>query len=222
MIQPPELKSAILLGDFNVNLLSILHVPSSNPSYMPLQHLTSKFNFTQFVPEATRTVSCNSTITDHEYEANPSLVKSCHMSPSLGSFEHNCLTLSLVWTPLPITKFKRTTCLVLFKGQLWLIVRWDDCLRGPSQHQLSLESLEKQLSLCCEKARSSSPSYNSQSLPWITRELKTLFHKRNRQHGKAKSTGSTAAWTSYKRLLNKAVSAFRQAKILFSTAYLQK
>ena len=53
------------------------------------------------------------------------------------------------------------------------------------------------------------------SLPWITRDLKVLFRKRDRLHLKAKSSGSPSVWLAYKRLRNKAVSTLRQAKKCF-------
>ena len=63
-IHPSKLKSTILLGDYNINLLS--SQPYANPSYLPLQHLTCKFNLTQVVSEATRMTNNTVSLTDHD------------------------------------------------------------------------------------------------------------------------------------------------------------
>ena len=53
------------------------------------------------------------------------------------------------------------------------------------------------------------------SLPWLTHALSLLFKKRDRLHHRAKTLNSPAAWLSYRKARNRAVSAIRSAKKKF-------
>ena len=105
-IPPVKLKSAILLGDFNIDLLPSHH-PVTNPSFQALQHLTCNFNLTQVVTEATRTVNNKSSLIDHVYTSDSALLKSCVVSQPLGSSDHNSVSMTLGLSSPPIKKYKR-------------------------------------------------------------------------------------------------------------------
>jgi len=76
-IHPTRLSSALLLGDFNNNLLSA--TPNINPRFLPLKDLAGKFNLTQVATEPTRYTNDSSSPIDHVYL----LVLLCHLSVPL-------------------------------------------------------------------------------------------------------------------------------------------
>ena len=53
------------------------------------------------------------------------------------------------------------------------------------------------------------------SFPWLTRELKTLFHKRDSALRQAKKYSKPTHWEVYNRLRNKAAAALRFAKSIY-------
>ena len=88
-------KSVLSLGDFNVNLLTLLEI-------------ASKYNLNQVVSEPTRSVGGRSSLIDHVYSSDPSLIDSCCTTAALRSSDHNSLSLSLPWTQPPVKKTRRT------------------------------------------------------------------------------------------------------------------
>ena len=50
------------------------------------------------------------------------------------------------------------------------------------------------------------------SLPWLNKELMSLFRKRDRAHHYAKQTNLPQNWSTFRKLRNKATSALRSAK----------
>ena len=105
-IHPTRLRSTVLLGDFNINLMSA--TPHTNPCFLPMRDLPGKFNFTQVVTEPTRCTNVSSSIIDHVYLSEASLLQSCLTLPPLGSSDHNCLLVKLNWSIPPPVKYKRT------------------------------------------------------------------------------------------------------------------
>ena len=94
-----------MLGDFNVNLLS---ANKNSPLSLTLLEIASKYNLTQVVSEPTRSVGGRSSLIDHVYSSDPSLINSCCTTAPLGSSDHNSLSLSLAWTQPPVKKTCRT------------------------------------------------------------------------------------------------------------------
>ena len=86
------LKSCILLGDFNVDLL--LNNQLSND----LTTMLSSFHFTQVVGEPTRLSKNLASLIDHVYLTDSSLLSFCSTSPPLGYSDHRSITLSLNWS----------------------------------------------------------------------------------------------------------------------------
>ena len=143
-IHPTRLRSTVLLGDFNINLMSA--TPHTNPCFLPMRDLAGKFNFTQVVTEPTRCTNVFSSMINHVYLSEASLLQSCLTLPPLGSSDHNCLLVKLNWSIPPPVKYKRTNHLVLPKSWLWLCFRgtWNPWLwHYPVWHQLSLVKLER-------------------------------------------------------------------------------
>ena len=217
-VPPPKLKSALILGDFNVNL----HGPrvNENPMYLPLQDLFSKYGFTQVVKEPTRITNTSQSLIDHVYISDLSLLKSCLVSSPLNSSDHNSISIRLNRNPPPKTKFKRTVWhyaradfeaasddLQSFLptasdgdetdvNSLWL--RWKDCF---------ISTMAKYIPHKIVVVR--------RSLPWISRDLVALFRKRDFCHSKAKAMNSISLWSSYRKARNRAVDALRSAKRAF-------
>ena len=84
-----QLKSCILLGDFNVDLLV------NNQLTNDLTTMLSSFHFTQVVSEPTRLSKNSVSLIDHVYLTDPSLLSSCSTSPPLGTSDHRSIMLSL-------------------------------------------------------------------------------------------------------------------------------
>ena len=96
-LPPSKLKSAVFLGDFNIDLLS-----STSPSYN-ITSVMSSFHFYQVVTEPTRISAASRTLIDHVYVSNRLLLHSCANAPPLGSSDHSCIHVDLTWSaPRPI------------------------------------------------------------------------------------------------------------------------
>lgn len=74
-IHPSRLKSAILVGDFNINLMSA--TPHTNPSFLPMRDLACKLNLSQVATEPTRISGDSSSLIDHAYLSDSSILQSC-------------------------------------------------------------------------------------------------------------------------------------------------
>ena len=92
-IHPTRLSCTLLLGDFNINLLSA--TPNINPCFLPMKDLAGKFNLTQVVTEPTRCTNDSSSLIDHVDLFDASLLQSCLTPPPLCSSDHNCLLVKL-------------------------------------------------------------------------------------------------------------------------------
>ena len=88
-LHPSLLKSSLLLGDFNINLLS-----HNSPSQQLLSSMLS-FHLHQMVSEPTRLCSSNSSLIDHIYVSDPSLVSEFLTSAPIGNSDHQSITITL-------------------------------------------------------------------------------------------------------------------------------
>ena len=80
LLVPSQLKSCILLDDFNIDLLSTNQLSSD------LVAMLSSFHFTQVLSEPTRVSKKSTTLIDHVYLTNTSLLSSCSTCPHLRRF----------------------------------------------------------------------------------------------------------------------------------------
>ena len=80
---PASLKSTILLGDFNINLL----LPD-NQIASELASVLSAFHLTQVVDQPTCVTANSSSLIGHVYISDPALLHSCSIAPSLGDSDH--------------------------------------------------------------------------------------------------------------------------------------
>ena len=87
-----KLKTVVFLGDFNVNLLS------PPPPSLDMVSTMSAFHHHQVVTDPTRTTPFSSTLIDHVYVSDVSLLSSCLTSSPLGSSDHSCITVGLTWS----------------------------------------------------------------------------------------------------------------------------
>ena len=82
----------MLVGDFNFNLLS------SSPAADDITSTLSAFHFHQVVTEPTR-ISPSSSLIDHVYISDLSLLSSCWTIPPLGYFDHHSIAVCLDHPP---------------------------------------------------------------------------------------------------------------------------
>ena len=89
-----RLKSFILLGDFNINLL-----PNSanTPLHQELSSLTDQLDLHQIVSEPTRCSNRSSSLIDLVFTSDPSAVTCSTLHP-LWSSDHKSLSLALSWS----------------------------------------------------------------------------------------------------------------------------
>ena len=214
---PSKLKSSVFLGDFNINLLA----PSS------LSHdittMMSSFHFFQAVTDPTRVSSKSSSLIDHAYISNPSLLRSCTTVSPLGSSDHSCVMLDLTWTALRPTRIRR-------KMWSYKSADWDGAneLLPKSLDSPGPESLDdvdshwdfwkshflSTMSTCI-------PSRTitiKKSLPWINSDIVRVLRKRDYFFRLAKASFSPSARLKYCNFRNKAVSLVRKAKSTFLKA----
>ena len=210
-LPPPKLKSAVLLGDFNIDLLASTSLSHDIASIM------SSFHFNQLVTEPTRISATSRTLIDHVYVSNRSLVHSCSNAPPLGSSDHSSILVDLTWTaPRPI-KIRR---------QMWSYrsADWDQA------NDLLLQALDSSSPASFPDVDSHWSSWKSQfmnimstcipsriitikkSLPWINTDIIRVMRKRDHFFRLAKSLHSCSAYRKYRQLRNNVVSLIRKAK----------
>ena len=91
-LPPPLLQSCILIGDFNIDL-SVRSQQATD-----LTGMLSSFHFTQLINEPTRISRSCSSIIDHVYSTNSSLISSCSICLPLCSSDYKSIQLSLNWS----------------------------------------------------------------------------------------------------------------------------
>ena len=223
-IHPTRLSCTLLLGDFNINLLSA--TPNINPCFLPMKDLAGKFNLTQVVTEPTRCTNDSSSLIDHVDLFDASLLQSCLTPPPLCSSDHNCLLVKLNRViPRPV-KYKRT---------IWFYQRADFDSASEELEDLDCDNTQSDINNLWSNWEVSFLNVMTRyiahkwvtirkSLPWLTHALSLLFKKRDRLHQRAKTLNSPTAWLSYRKARNRAVSAIRSAKRKFfsNLSYLVK
>ena len=211
-IHPTRLRSTVLLGDFNINLLSA--TPHINPCFLPMRDLAGKFNLTQVVTEPTRCANDFSSLIDHVYLSDASLLQSCLTLPPLCSSDHNCLLVKLNRSIPPPVKYKRT---------IWFYQRADFDSASEELEDLDCDNTQSDINYLWSNWKDSFLNVMTKyvphkrvtirkSLPWLTHALSLLFKKRERLHQRAKTLNSPSAWLSYRKTWNREVSAIRSAK----------
>ena len=207
-LPPSRLKSAVFLGDFNIDLLSSTSLSHDITSVM------SSFHFYQVVTEPTRISAASRTLIDHIYVSNRSLLHSCSNAPPLGSSDHSCILVDLTWSaPRPI-RIRRQ----------YRSADWDQAneLLPPSLDSTSAESFEdvdshwsfwksKFMSVMSTCIPSRVISIKK-SLSWINADIIRVMRKRDHFFRVAKSLQSSTAYRKYRQLRNNVVSLIRKAK----------
>ena len=174
------------------------------------------FHLHQMVSEPTRVSPSMSSLIDHVYTSDPSLVKLCSTLPPLGNSDHLCIS----------TMFCRSTpALQRFRRKMWSYKSAD----WAQAHELLTSNLPADISLESDvdtvwtswktqflAAMSTCiPSRIKKSLPWLNADIIRLIGKRDHLRRLAKSTSSEAICRKYRRFRNLAVSTIRKAKNSF-------
>jgi len=210
-IPPTLLRSAILLGDFNINLLS--------PNYTShqLHSLTSKMNFTQVVQQPTRIFNNSNSLIDHVYLNEPESLEYCEVTPPLDSSDHNCISISVKRLPRLVNRKRRI---------IWRYNQADfdtansllseipyDPLQSNSIDSSWAQWKDKFLSIMSQCIPNKIASIKNEPR-WITRKIKLLIKKRSRLFQQAKRGYNPRVW-KYQSARNKIVSAVRSAKATY-------
>ena len=163
----------------------------------------SSFHFHQVVSDPTRNSSTSSTLIDHAYVSNPSLLRSCTTAPPLGSSDHSCITLDLTWT---VPRPTRHRCM------MWS-ADWE---RASELLPKSLADIDSHWKSQFLNAMSSCiPSRVisiRKSLPWINSDIVRVLRKHDYYFRLAKTSCSSSACSKFRHFRNKAVSLVRKAK----------
>ena len=203
----------MLLGDFNINLLS------SSPTAQNITSTLSTFHLSQIVIEPTRISSSSSSLIDHVYISDPSLANSCQILTALGSSDHSCISLLLTRDTIPPHKHCRR--MWSYRAADW--DRANDLLTQSLSIDLS-EKPDIDSTWTSWKAqfmtvmRSCIPSRIikiKKSLPWLNAEIIRTMKKRDYFHRLAKSTDSHSIHRKYCALRNLSVTMVRKAKYTF-------
>ncbi len=101
-LNPSKLRSAILLGDFNINLFS------ATPLSKEVISSLSAFHLHQVVTEPTRVTDSLASLIDHVYVSDPSLLLSCSTTPPLDTSDHHCILTLLKYPPRPQCRSRRS------------------------------------------------------------------------------------------------------------------
>ncbi|XP_064393634.1 uncharacterized protein LOC135341084 [Halichondria panicea] len=205
-LQPSRLSNSILMGDFNIDL--------SKNSMQMLSH----FHLTQVVSEPTRLTDKGSSLIDHVYISDHSLLQSCSTSPPLGSSDHQCISVVLKWSTRPIKRVKR---------DVWLYSRadWDSVnaeLLSDSTTTHSFTDINSALSQWKNSFLSVLSRHiprrlvsTRKHIPWLTTEIIRLLRRRDCSHSRAKALNTESSWSKFRSLRNRSVAAVRAAKWAF-------
>ena len=190
-IPPQCLRSCILLGDFNVNLLT------QSPLSLELQSIASEMSFTQVVKEPTRFASNSSSLIGHVYLTSPELLLSCITTSPLHFSDQNRLSVSLKVCSHPVT-FKRREVWRYKHGDFEkaneLLSRFPDV---DFRNAPYLWSHWKQNFPLHNASVYCIPSKNVfiRSAPrWLTSDIKCLIKRKSRLFRHAKRSNSIHAW----------------------------
>ena len=207
-LTPSQLKSYILLGDFNVDLLLNSQLSSD------LTAMLSSFDFTQVVDKPTRLSKYSSSLIDHVYLSDCSMLSSCSTSPPLGTSDHRSILLSLNWSKCPSRKVTHRIC--NYSRADWdaictnletLPTPTDSSWLSWKSHFLEVLSHHIHVPTKVCKVR--------KTLPWITSDLLKLFCEHDLAFSQFKSTKTERLRTKYQLLWNKSVSDVWKARCEF-------
>ena len=169
-LAPSQLKSCILLGDFNVNLLSTNQL-SSDLVAMLSSH------FTQVISEPTRVSKKSTTLIDHVYLTDPSLLSSCSTCPPLGNSDHRSILLSLTWSKCPPQKIRRLIWNYSRADWNTICDELDDLPSSSDDIDSSWAAWKSHFLPILSHHIPSRVCKVRKSLPWITPDLLKLFRK---------------------------------------------
>ncbi len=206
-------KKVIILGDFNIDLLQ-----SSKAACVDLLGVMSAFGLSQVVASATRMNANTSTLLDHVYVSEPSMVVSCKVHPPLQGSDHNSV---LVNFSFEITRSPPVTT-----RRVWLHKRADfeainDDLSTalPVVDELTISDIDGAwnvfqhlfLSTLKRHIPQRSMSGKKKQVPWLTALVLRRISKRNAARKLAKRKDTPSMWQRFRCLRNKAVEAVRAA-----------
>ena len=176
--------------------------------------VSSCFHLSQIVTEPTRVTDTAATLIDHVYVTDPASTVTCTTTPPLLNSDHMCICIGLKYESPYLRALPR---------RVWKY--------GAAHSDGANEALSSALpNFTLDNVNFSWNNFKSvflttmstyipnkvvavqRSLPWLNRDLKALFHKRDSALRQAKKSSKSTHWETYKRLRNKAVAALRFAK----------
>ena len=215
-IKPNRLKSTVLVGDFNINLLSDSSLSCDILSIMLGFHLH------QVVSEPTRVLDspnlCSSLI-DHVYISDPSNLVSCSTFtfPPVGKSDHLCISTVLSKQVHPARPIRRRVW--LYNKADW--ERANDLLQDTSLDVSTSDpdsvwsSWKSHFLSVMDECIPSKVLAIKKSLPWFNADISQTIKKRDYYHHLCKSSFSEIIHRRYRSLRNTVVSALRKANFTY-------
>ena len=207
----------ILLGDFNINFCNPTH-----PLYSRLTNLCNSFMLTQVVTEPTHTSPTgNQSLIDLVFLSHPLQLVHCHVSPPLGTSDHNFVdviispnqgTANRVKTS-PRTIWRYSQADFDTANMLLDECDWDELLSGDVNHMWAAweEKFMRVMRQCIPTAKLSAKP----NLPWLNHEITKGICARNLAFRRVKRSGRSNHLNDYKKKRNKVANMIKSAKAKF-------
>ena len=212
-LKPNQLKSAMFVGDLNINLLS------QSPVSQDILSTMLAFHLHQVVTEPTRVSSSSSSLIDHVYISDSSLVNSCSTTPAIGNSDHLSITTILTRRTVPPQRIRRK--MWSYKAANWeqanelLTNSTPSDIPADSDVDVVWASFKSQFLSIMSSCIPSRVVSIKKSLPWLNANIVRILRKRDYLLRLAKNTNSETIRSKYCHFRNLAVSAVRKAKYSF-------
>ena len=202
-----EHANILLLGDFNLpdidwDLISPLQ-PNSLSDYF-CDYILNFFSLSQLINQPTRLDA----VLDLVISNRPENISNIKIGDGLGSSDHNIITFDL---QCKITRPCQPSKQIYdYQNANWdnfrlelSHVSWDTILNDDVSIDCVWNNWKRVFFKAVHNNIQTRAIKSKRNVPWITSEIRKLFHKRKRLWKKAKSTQLESDWNKYKVLRNK-------------------
>ena len=197
----------VLLGDFNFPDIDWDLICPSQPNVLShyfCDNIVNFYGFSQLIDEPTR----RDAILDLVISNRPESIKNIQILDGIGSSDHNVVSLKLT---CKVTRpYQRPKQIFDYKNANWdnfclelSNIPWDAILNDNDTMEEVWLNWKSAFFKAIENNVPSKKIKSRQNVPWITSDIRKLFHKRKRLWKKAKSTQLDVDLNEYKSLRNK-------------------
>ena len=210
-LPPSSTKTLLLVGNFNVDILSEDHHQFSS--------IKDKLGLKQIVSAPTRTTQSSNTLINHVYLSDQLSHSFCSVQPPVQGSDHNSILLTLSNSfPPPRKSIRR---------KIWMYKDADfdsanatlHCLSSNSFPADDVDSLWHQwydfFMTTMSQFIPSKVVKQNQTLPYLSNQLKKALKKKLKLFKVAKRSNTEQAWSRYNKVRNRVSSALRAAKSAF-------